>query len=148
MKKIIAVASYGGHWVQLLKILPSFKHNNYVLYTTRLEDIKSIDRNDIKFVTDFSISSFWKLPICIAEALIAVYKEKPDIIISTGAAPGLCFIIAGKILARRTIWIDSIANCEKLSLSGRVAKHIASITVTQWCHLAKTGGPVYLGRIL
>jgi UDP-N-acetylglucosamine:LPS N-acetylglucosamine transferase len=63
-------------------------------------------------------------------------KEKPDAIITTGAAPGLICVFAGWLLRRKTIWIDSIANVNRLSLSGRIAALFVSRVYTQWQHLA------------
>jgi UDP-N-acetylglucosamine:LPS N-acetylglucosamine transferase len=75
-------------------------------------------------------------------------RTRPDVVISTGAAPGLFGILFGRLVGARTIWIDSIANAEKLSLSGRIASRIAHIALTQWPHLAATRRPSYRGSIL
>jgi len=44
--------------------------------------------------------------------------------------------LAGKLLGRKTIWIDSIANVNHLSLSGRIAAIFVSRVYTQWQHLS------------
>jgi UDP-N-acetylglucosamine:LPS N-acetylglucosamine transferase len=76
-----------------------------------------------------------------------VLRERPAVIVSTGAAPGYVAIRLGKLLGARTIWIDSIANVEELSLSGRLASRAADVCLTQWPHLA--GGSVdYRGAVL
>ena len=75
-----------------------------------------------------------------------IRQEKPDAIITTGAAPGLVFLLAGKLLGRKTIWIDSIANVEHLSASGRMASKFVSRTYTQWKDLA-TGKIQYAGNV-
>ena len=70
------------------------------------------------------------------------------VIVSTGAAPGLIALIVGRMTGRRTIWIDSIANPERLSLCGRFAGRFADLWLTQWEHLAKPGGPTFSGAVL
>jgi hypothetical protein len=52
------------------------------------------------------------------------------------------------MLGKKAIWIDSVANVEKLSMSGKLAGHIATLWLTQWEHLAKPKGPHYGGAIL
>jgi UDP-N-acetylglucosamine:LPS N-acetylglucosamine transferase len=69
------------------------------------------------------------------------------VIVTTGAAPGLFGIFIGKVLGVKTIWIDSIANVEKLSLSGKIASRMADRVYTQWEHLA-TPKIIYAGNIL
>jgi UDP-N-acetylglucosamine:LPS N-acetylglucosamine transferase len=75
-------------------------------------------------------------------------REKPDVVISTGALPGYFSLRLAKWLGIKTIWIDSIANVEELSLSGQsIGKH-ADLWLTQWPQLARPGGPMYRGTVL
>ena len=66
-----------------------------------------------------------------------VRKEKPDGVITTGAAPGLIVLFAAFLMGKQTIWVDSIANVNHLSLCGRVAKKFATKCYTQWEELGK-----------
>ena len=84
----------------------------------------------------FSRSDAWKLIPSFFKAVKTIRQEKPDAIITTGAAPGLICVFAGWLLRRKTIWIDSIANVNRLSLSGRIAALFVSRVYTQWQHLA------------
>ena len=82
------------------------------------------------------------------QILWILLRTRPHIVVSTGAAPGYFAVRLGKLLGARTIWIDSIANVEKLSLSGqRIGRH-ADLWLTQWPHLAGPKGPHFLGGIL
>jgi len=56
----------------------------------------------------------------------------------------LCY----KLLRMKTIWVDSIANADELSMSGQKAGGCADLWLTQWHHLAAEGGPSYLGSVL
>ena len=58
---------------------------------------------------DFSRSDAWKLIPSVFKAIKTIWQEKPDAIITTGAAPGLVYLLVGRLLGRKTIWIDSIA---------------------------------------
>jgi UDP-N-acetylglucosamine:LPS N-acetylglucosamine transferase len=73
---------------------------------------------------------------------------RPDAVITTGAAPGYFALRLGKMVGARTIWIDSIANAEELSLSGQKIRKYADLWLTQWPHLAQPGGPVFLGSVI
>lgn len=75
-------------------------------------------------------------------------RERPDVIVSTGAAPGYFALRLGKLMGSRTIWLDSIANVEELSLSGRKAGKYADLWLTQWPHLALPDGPHFAGAVL
>ena len=66
-----------------------------------------------------------------------VCREHPDIVISTGAAPGLLLCLAAKIFGAKIVWVDSIANVERLSMSGRMIRHFADLFLTQWPEFAQ-----------
>jgi hypothetical protein len=46
----------------------------------------------------------------------------------------LCLL--GKMLGAQVIWIDSITNVERISLSGRIVRRIADLFLVQWPELA------------
>jgi hypothetical protein len=52
------------------------------------------------------------------------------------------------MIGAKTIWLDSMANVECLSLSGQKIKGHADLWLTQWDHLAAPGGPQYAGSVL
>jgi hypothetical protein len=64
---------------------------------------------------------------------------RPQIIVTTGALPGLVAVILAWPFRIRTLWVDSIANSEVLSGSGRLAGCVATAAVTQWPALVEPG---------
>jgi len=79
---------------------------------------------------------------------IIVIRENPDIVISTGAAAGYFCVRLAKLLGARTIWVDSLANADCLSLCGERIGRYADLWLTQWPHLARPDGPFYEGAVL
>jgi UDP-N-acetylglucosamine:LPS N-acetylglucosamine transferase len=104
--------------------------------------------SDLFVVTDANRDHPLKLIRLAFEVLVRVLRTRPDVVVSTGAAPGLFGVIFGRLVGARTIWVDSIANAEALSLSGRIASKAAHVALTQWPHLAEVRGPQYHGSIL
>ncbi len=86
--------------------------------------------------------------MCLIKAASLVLRLRPHVVISTGAAPGFFCILWGRIAGAKTLWIDSIANAEKLSLSGKLAKHTAHQCLTQWEHLADGRKVAFRGAVL
>jgi len=70
---------------------------------------------------------------CLGVAL----RERPDVVISTGAAAGCLFCVFAKVLGAKVIWVDSITNVEGLSLGGRVVRPLADLFLVQWPELAE-----------
>ena len=69
-------------------------------------------------------------------------------LITTGSAPALIAIVISKLFGTRSLWIDSIANCERLSTSGSRAARIADKCVSQWPDIARRNGLEYWGSTL
>jgi UDP-N-acetylglucosamine:LPS N-acetylglucosamine transferase len=100
-------------------------------------------------VPDVSRMHLLRLFILAPMLLGILIRERPQAIITTGSAPGLvCLALAKLTGGARTIWIDSIANHERLSSSGRQARRFADEWLTQWPHLASADGPHYWGAVL
>ena len=148
--RIVAAASGGGHWEQIMLLREAFAEHEVHYLTTNAELISraSINSSHSYVVGDCNRSTpFAALRSC-ARAIRFVLIIRPDIVISTGALPGLFCVIAARLIGRKAIWIDSIANVEKLSMCGTVASRVASLCLTQWEHLATERGPKYAGSVL
>lgn len=94
MKKILAVASIGGHWVQLLRITRPLEEHYEVVYMSTHPKCKSMV-GTCRFHTmmDFSRWDAWKMLPASFNILGILLKERPAAIVTTGAAPGLLTII-------------------------------------------------------
>ena len=137
--KILAIASMGGHWIQLLRLMPAFEleQHELVFMTTKKGIADTIKDHKLYYVPD--ANRWTKLALVRMAYKVAkiVFIVRPKVIITTGAAPGLIGVIIGRIIGAKTIWIDSIANVEHLSLSCKIARFFASRIYTQWPHLTK-----------
>ena len=103
-------------------------------------------------VPDASRWNKLRLVWCALRVALALVRVRPDVVISTGAAPGYFAILLARFVGARGVWIDSIANAEELSMSGAKASRIATLTLTQWPDLGtplppratdRTRGAVY-----
>lgn len=146
--KVLAVSSGGGHWVQLLRIRPALSNCEATFATVRESYRTQVPEFDFAVIPD---ANRWN-KLALLRALVGIWRLtrriKPDVVISTGAAPGYFAIRCGRLLGARTIWVDSIANADELSLSGRKAGRHADLWLTQWPHLARETGPHFCGSVL
>lgn len=146
-KKILAVASGGGHWIQLLRLRPVFDSHD-VEYISTNQGFQADVAEKLHVVRDANMWQKLRLLMMFIEVAWIVVRYRPDVVITTGAAPGFAAIMFGRLIGARTVWIDSIANSEELSSSGKHARRWADAWLTQWEHLAKEGGPEYWGGVL
>lgn len=147
-RKILAVSSGGGHWVQLLRLRPAFEGNDVHYLSINPSNQADVVPHPFFAVRHASRWNKFGLIVLAFQVLWVVMRVRPQVVVSTGAAPGYFALRVGKLFGARTIWLDSIANAEEMSLSGRLAGKYADLWLTQWPHLAKTGGPRFAGTVL
>lgn len=148
IKKILAIASGGGHWIQLCRLRSAFKGCDVTYVTTLQGYRKQVEPDAFYVVKDANRWDKKGLLIQSIQILKLVIKIKPHIVITTGAAPGYFAIRFAKLLGAKCVWIDSVANVEELSLSGQKAGKHVDLWLTQWPHLATENGPKYAGSVL
>lgn len=153
-KTVVAIASQGGHWVQLRRLRAAWTGCHVIYVTTqpgyRAEVLNS--EPDAGFLT-VPDANLWQKARLIWQAISVAWillRFRPDAVVTTGAAPGYFAIRIGRILGAKTVWVDSIANGENLSLSGSKAGPHSHMWLTQWPHLATSDpsdrrGPRYRG---
>ena len=82
-------------------------------------------------------------------ALLAALKLRPDVVVTTGSMPLALFCFWSRLLGARIVWIDSVAQVERMSMSGRFARRFANLVLVQWPDVAAaTPGTEYAGELL
>jgi UDP-N-acetylglucosamine:LPS N-acetylglucosamine transferase len=146
--RVLAIASGGGHWVQLCRLRPLLDDYEVEYVSVDRSYADDVAGRRLHRVRD---ASRWNKLGLLAQALQVLWivlRVRPDVVLSTGAAPGFFGLLFGKLCGARTVWIDSLANVEEVSLSGRQVRRFADLWLTQWPDLARQGGPRYLGALL
>ena len=147
-RRVLAVASGGGHWVQLLRLRPAFEGCAVTYATVQPSYAAQVPGERFHSFTDATRWSRWDLVKMVLEVCWIVIRTRPDVIVSTGAAPGVVALRLGKLLGARTVWLDSIANVETMSMSGRKVRKFADLWLTQWPEVARKEGCVFKGAVL
>ena len=162
LTRVLAIASAGGHWVQLRRMRLAWDECNVTYVTTNAgyknevmndSDIKKLSKP--KFYTVLDANRWQKLRLLfqLVQVSVILLRERPNVIISTGAAPGFFAIWLGKLFGAKTVWVDSIANASCLSLSGQKVGPYADLWLTQWERIAEDQnshgkGLQYMGEVI
>jgi len=135
--RICLAASAGGHISQLLKLAESWNgHKTFCVTTTEVVKDKLSKFGRVYVVGECNRQHPVRVVRVLLRCINVAFKERPDVVISTGAAAGCMLCLLGKILGAKVIWIDSITNVERISLSGKMVLYIADLFLVQWPELA------------
>jgi UDP-N-acetylglucosamine:LPS N-acetylglucosamine transferase len=149
-RRICLAASGGGHTSQLLKLADSwFGHETFCITTTEVIKAKLQRYGKVYTVGECNREHPLRVIRVLVKCIGVIWRERPDVVISTGAAVGCIACYLGKLLGARVIWVDSITNIERLSLSGRLVRYIADLFLVQWPELAEHYRNVeYVGELI
>jgi UDP-N-acetylglucosamine:LPS N-acetylglucosamine transferase len=147
-KRILAVASAGGHWQQLMLLRAAYTHHS-VHYVTTLPGLADqFDARPSTQIPDCNRDTPVQAIKSVFALLAVILRVRPHVVISTGALPGVIALAMGRLIGARTIWVDSVANAEEMSSSGRLAKRFAHLRLSQWETPARAEGAEYAGSVL
>ena len=146
--RILAITSGGGHWVQLMRLRPAF--NGLKMHYASVDPSSYRDVTPAPYyrISDANRSQKLKLVVLTLRIGWLMLRIRPQIILTTGAAPGYLAIRMGKIFGTRCLFLDSMANAEELSLSARLAARHADLLLTQWPHLDQQFGAKFRGSVV
>lgn len=91
----------------------------------------------IKFTLSHIQEKNYKIYSKFFEFFLILLKERPKIIISTGADVAVATLILGKIFKSKTIFIESVGNYDKPTLSGRLCYNFCDLFIIQFTKLKK-----------
>lgn len=134
--RILAVASGGGHWVQLQRLKTAFAGHQAIYATVGPCDPAVVAPAEVRLLPDANARTPIRMLWLLVRVAWLVLRVRPDVVVTTGAACGYWAIRFGRLIGAKTIFLDSIANAEQLSLSARLAMRYADVTLTQWSDLA------------
>jgi UDP-N-acetylglucosamine:LPS N-acetylglucosamine transferase len=148
MVKVLAIASGGGHWVQLLRLRPAFEGFDVAYCSVQEEYGEQVPSSRFYAIKDVSRRNPFGFVVVFIQLLRIFLRERPQALITTGSAPALIAILISRLFGARSLWIDSIANCEQLSTSGRNAARFATKCISQWPEIARDNKLDYWGSVL
>jgi len=132
--KICFAASSGGHLEEITRLtgvkagracfLITEKGVFETKFCEKIYYVNQINRRQLTFLPAF-IKLFFK-------SMSILKKEKADCVITTGALMGYPVALAGKLMRKKVIYIESFARVDSASLTGRLIYPIADLFIVQW----------------
>ena len=136
--KVCLVGSSGGHLTHLYMLKPFWENKERFWVTFDKEDARSLRENEKMYSCYFPTNRSLKaLAINTKLAWKVLRKEKPDLIISSGAAVAVPFFYLGKILGAKLIYIEVFDRIDKPTMSGKLVYPIVDKMIVEWEEMKK-----------
>ena len=155
-KKVLFISSTGGHFNELMQLKPMFEKYDYHIITEK--DITNKDlvqqyEKKIYFLPYGTRSKIFSYIIkyfylCM-KTVFLYFKLRPKYIVTTGThtAGPMCYL--GKLFGSKIIYIETFANSNTKTVTGRLIYPIADLFIVQWKEMLKLypkavyGGSIY-----
>ncbi len=131
--KICLVGSSGGHLTHLYMLKPFWENKQHFWVTFDKEDAKSLLEDEKMYSCYYPTNR--SLKALIKNTMLAwkvLKKEKPDLIVSTGAAVAVPFFYLGKLRGAKTVYVEVFDRIDKATLTGKMIYPVADLFVVQW----------------
>jgi len=130
--KICVVSSVGGHLREALQLEEVLRAHE-VFFILNDETSVPLDRPVFRIAhAERDLRVLWNF----VEAAAILRRERPDVILSTGAGPAVPVAIVGKLLGATVIFIETFGAVERPTLTGRILYRLADHFFYQWEPLA------------
>lgn len=134
--KVLLVCSSGGHF-KALEQLNEFWVNHERIWITfqTATTLKVLQEEKVYWAFSPTNRNLPNLLRNLGLAWKIVRREKPALILTTGAGVAVPFIIVGKLIGSQTVFIESVTRIKQLSLSARLVLPFLDILYVQWPQL-------------
>lgn len=131
--KICLVGSSGGHLTHLYLLKEIWSKYERFWVTFDKIDASSLLEDEKKYwcyyPTNRNIKNLIKNTFL---AIKILFKEKPDFIISSGAAPAIPFFYIGKLLGCKLVYIEVFDRIDSPTITGKLVYPICDKFIVQW----------------
>lgn len=131
--KICLVGSSGGHLTHLYMLKPFWSMKDRVWVTFDKEDARTLLKDERVYSCFYPTNRSFKA--LVRNTMIAwkvLRTEKPDLIISSGAAVAVPFFYLGKLFGAKLIYIEVFDRIDKPTMTGKMVYPIVDKFIVQW----------------
>lgn len=139
MKKVLFISSTGGHLSELMNLEPMFKNYDYTIITEKdstTRYLKDKFKGRVYFVPYSTrskmLSYIFKYSYIILKSIYLFIKIKPDVVVSTGTHTAVPICYLGKLFEKKIIYVETYANINRKTLSGKMVYPISDLFIVQW----------------
>lgn len=131
--RILLVCSSGGHLAQLYALKPWWSRYARLWITFRLPDaISLLGDESVEWAHHPTTRNITNLVKNLRLAWQVVRRERPPLILTTGAGVALPFFLVGKLFGANTAYMEVYDRIDTATLAGRLCYRLTDRFLLQW----------------
>jgi UDP-N-acetylglucosamine:LPS N-acetylglucosamine transferase len=148
--RVLLVCSSGGHLAQLMKLRPWWGELERSWACFQLPDAESrLADEQVTWVHHPTTRNVRNLVRNLILSVKVLRRDRPDVIISTGAGVAVPFFWVGRLLGMRTVYLEVYDRIDSATMTGRLCRPVTDLFLVQWPEQRSlyrdtiNAGPVY-----
>lgn len=144
MKRVLFVASTGGHLNELMQLKKMFNNYDYHIITEKTKSNLALKKKYGKRISylvfgtkDHMLTYPAKLFYNCLKSLYLYFKIHPDYIVTTGVHTAGPISLIGKIFGTRIVYIETFASINNATVTGRLLYKVSDKFIVQWESMKK-----------
>jgi UDP-N-acetylglucosamine:LPS N-acetylglucosamine transferase len=132
-RRLLLVGSSGGHLAQLFALKPWWSSRERLWVTFATPDATSRLRDEPVVWAHFPTTR--NIPNLVRNLFLAVgvlRRNRPDVVVSTGAGVAFPFFVVARLMRIRTVYVEVYDRLDSRTLSGRLCRPLSSLFCVQW----------------
>lgn len=131
--RVALVCSSGGHLTQLHRLQPWWRtHERLWVTFDTLDAVSLLEGERVIWAHHPTTRSLLRAVLNLALAWWTLRRERPDVVVSNGAAVAVPFFLVAKILAIPTVYVEVVDRLDTRTLTGRLVYPLADVFCAQW----------------
>jgi UDP-N-acetylglucosamine:LPS N-acetylglucosamine transferase len=134
--KILLVCSSGGHFKALQQLRPFWQDHERTWVTFKTATtVATLAEERVVWAHSPTNRNIPNLIRNLGLAFKVLQRDRPNLILTTGAGAAVPFLILGKLWGCQTVFIESVTRVTSLSLSAKLALPFISVLYVHWPQL-------------
>lgn len=130
--KVCLACSAGGHLTQILRLEDVWKKHPHFFVSEKNVDALELKKKEKVYFVMVPRRSHLRLLISFIQSFFIFLRERPDVVITTGADTAFATCILAKFFGKKLVFIESFSRITTQSLSGKLLYPRADLFLVQW----------------
>ncbi len=139
--KIALVCSHGGHLTQMNMLTRVLEGYEWFWVTYRCVRTEAMTARERVYLLNNIGTNPVRMALAFFQALWILLKERPDVLVSTGAEIAIPFSWVAKSLGMRVVYIETWSRVHTRSGTGPLVYPVADLFLVQWPDVLGSYGP-------
>lgn len=131
--KVLLVCSTGGHLTQLHRLRPWWERHDRVWVTfEQAHALSLLAGEQVRWAYHPTTRNIPNLLRNLGLAVRIFWRDRPDVVVSTGAGVAFPFFLLARLLRRHTVYLEVYDRIDSGTLTGRLCYPLADLFLLQW----------------